>query len=227
MIVELAEAACKQLDELDTLEIAKNEASDINATLKELADVKSKAIELSELCLLLSDRLPLREIQSVEIPKILKSVQDSHTKFTRDRERRQVLPLRDIATKLQIQVQKIEGLWRKYAEGLINPHFEMLELVRILPEVREHEATLNGLKSRLQHYAAIMPRTQAELIDFDEKFTRLRTRLVNLENLHPEVKSFLRKAYNHQATIADLTDEVLRWCRQGEHAKVFRIDFVS
>ncbi len=227
MIVELAEAACKQLDELDTLEIAKNEASDINATLKELADVKSKAIELSELCLLLSDRLPLREIQSVEIPKILKSVQDSHTKFTRDRERRQVLPLRDIATKLQIQVQKIEGLWRKYAEGLINPHFKMLELVRILPEVREHEATLNGLKSRLQHYASIMPRTQAELIDFDEKFTRLRTRLVNLENLHPEVKSFLRKAYNHQATIADLTDEVLRWCRQGEHAKVFRIDFVS
>lgn len=227
MIVDLAEAACRQLDELDTLEIAKKEASDINATLKELADVKGKAIELSELCLLLSGRLPLRDIHSIEIPKILKSVQDSHTKFTRDRVRRQVLPLRDVANKLQMQVQKIEGLWRKYAESLVNPHFDLLELVRILPEVREHEATLNGLKSRLQHYAAVMPRTQAELIDFDEKFTRLRTRLVNLENLHPEVKSFLRKAYYHQATIADLTDEVIRWCRQGEHAKVFRVDFIS
>src|SRR5258708_14645244 len=101
MIVELAEVACRQLDELDTLEIAKNEASDINATLKELADVKSKAIELNELCLLLSDRLPLREIQSIEIPKILKSVQDSHTKFTDGRERRQVQALREIASRLQ------------------------------------------------------------------------------------------------------------------------------
>jgi hypothetical protein len=227
MIVELAKVACRQLDELDTLEVAKKEASDINATLKELADVKSKAIELSELCFLLSSRLPLREIQSVEIPKISKSVQDSHTKFTRDRERRQVLPLRDIANKLQIQVQKIEGLWRNYAESLVNPHFDLLELVRILPEVREYEATLNGLKTRLQHHAAILPRTPTELGDFDEKFAQLRLRLANLENLHPEVKSFLRKAYNHQATIADLTDEVIRWCRQGEHAKVFRIGFVS
>lgn len=227
MIVELAEAACRQLDELDTLEIAKKEASDINSTLKELADVKSKGIELSELCLLFKGRLSLSDIQSVEIPRILKSIQDSHTKFIRDRERRQVLPMRDVANKLQMQVQKIEGLWRKYAEGLVNPHFDLLELVRILPEVREQEATLNGLKSRLQHYAAIMPRTQAELIDFDEKFARLRARLANLENLPPEVKSFLRKAYNHQATVADLTDEVIRWCRQGEHAKVFRVDFVS
>lgn len=227
MIVELAQAACRQLDEMDTLEIAKKEASDINATLKELADVKRTAIELNELCLLLRDRLPLREIRSVEIPKILNSVKDSHTKFTHERERRQVRALRDIANKVQMQVQKIEGLWRKYVEDRINPHFDLLELVRMLPEVREHEATLNGLKSRLQHYAAIMPRTQAELIDFDEKFTRLRTRLVNLETLHPEVKSFLRKAYNHQATIADLTDEVIGWCRQGEHANVFRIGFVS
>ena len=157
----------------------------------------------------------------------MKSVQDSHTKFTYDRERRQVLPLRDIANKLQIQAQKIEGLWRNYAESLVNPHFDWLELVRVLPEVREYEATLNGLKTSLQHHAAILPRTPAELGDFDEKFAQLRSRLANLESLHPEVKSFLRKAYNHQATIADLTDEVIRWCRQGEHAKVFRISFVS
>lgn len=227
MIVKLAEAACRQLDELDELEVAKKETNDINATLKELADVKSKATQLNELCLLLSDRLPLSNIQSVEIPKILKSVQDSHTKFTRERERRQVQALRDIGSRLQTQILKIEGLWRNYAESLVNSHFNLLELVRILPEVREHEATLNGLKARLQHHAAILPRAPAELGDFDEKFAQLRLRLANLENLHPEVKSFLRKAYNHQATIADLTDEVIRWCRQGEHAKVFRIGFVS
>ena len=31
MIVELAQTACRQLDEMDTLEIAKKEANDINA----------------------------------------------------------------------------------------------------------------------------------------------------------------------------------------------------
>jgi len=227
MIVELAEEACRQLDELDRLEIAKKEANDINATLKELAGIKITAIQLNELCSLLSERLPLRDIQSIEIPKLLKSVQDSHTKFSHDRERRQVPALRDIASRLQALVVKIEGTWRKYAENLINPHFDLLELVRYLPEVREQEAILNGLKNQLQHHAAILPRTEVELLDFDQKFNRLKSRLANLENLHPDVRNFLRKAYNHQATIADLTDEVIRWCRQGEHAKVFRIDFVS
>ncbi len=227
MIVELAETACSQLDEMDALEIAKEEASDINATLKELAEVKSKAAQLNELCLLLSGRLLLREIQTVEIPKVLKSVQDSHTKFTQGRERRQVQALRDIANRLQVLVQKIEELWKKYAESLVNPHFDMLELVSFLPEMREHEATLRELKAHLQRHTTILPQTQAELVNFDERLTQLRSRLANLENMHPEVKSFLRKAYTHQATIADLTDEVIRWCRQGEHAKVFRIGFVS
>lgn len=226
MIVELANEACRQLDDLDALEIAKKEANDIHATLKELANIKTIAIQLSELCSLLSGRLPLRDIQSVEIPKILKSIQGSHAKFSHDRERRQVPTLRDIVSKLQALVVKIEGLWRKYAESLVNPHFELLDLVRYLPEVREQEAILNGLKNHLQHYAAILPRTEAELLDFDQKFDQLKSRLANLENLHPDVRSFLRKAYNHQATVADLTDEVIQWCRQGEHAKVFQISFV-
>lgn len=227
MIVELAETACKQLDELDALEIAKKEASDINATLKELAEVRSKAVQLNELCLLLSDRLPLAEIQAVEIPRILKSMQDSRTKFTQGRERRQVLPLRDIANRMQTLIVKAEGLWRKYAESLVNPHFDLMELVRLLPEMRTHEVTLRGLKAQLQRHATILPRTRAELDDFDEQLSQLRSRLANLESLHPEVKSFLRKAYQNQATIADLTDEVIRWCRQGEHARVFRIGFLS
>lgn len=226
MIVELAESACRQLDELDKLEIAKKEANDIQATLKELADVKSKAIELNELCLLLSDRLHLREIQEGEIPKILKSVQDSQRKFTLEGERRQVSTLRDIASRLQTLIAKIEGLWRKYAESLIKPLFDLLELVRVLPEVREHEAVLNGLKTRLEHHAAIPPRTYTELVDFDDKFAQLKSKLANLENLHPEIRNFLRKAHSQQATIADLTDEVIRWCRQGEHGNVFRIGFV-
>jgi RNA processing factor Prp31 len=227
MIVELAETACRQLDELDALEIAKKEAGDINAPLKELAEVKSKAVQLTELCLLLSDRLPLTEIQSIEIPRILQKVQASRTKFTQGRERRQVLPLRDIATTLQTLIVKVEGLWKKYAESLVNPHFDLMELVRLLPEMRTHEATLRGLKTQLQRHITILPQTRAELDDFDEQLNQLRSRLANLENLHPEVRSFLRKAHQNQATIADLTDEVMRWCRQGEHARVFRIGFLS
>lgn len=227
MIVELAETACKQLDELDALEIAKKEAGDINATLKELAAVRSKAIQLAELCLLLGDRLPLAEIQSTEIPRILQKVQDSRTKFTQGRERRQVLPLRDIASTIQTLIVKVEGLWKKYAESLVNPHFDLMELVRLLPEMRTMETTLRALKTQLQRHITILPQTRAELDDFDEQLKQLRSRLANLENLHPEVRTFLRKAHHNQATIADLTDEVMRWCRQGEHARVFRIGFLS
>jgi len=221
MIVELAEEACRQLDELDTLEIAKKEANDINATLKELAGIKTTAIQLYELCSLLSDRLLLRDIQSIEIPKLLKSVQNSHTKFSQDRERRQVVALRDIASRLQVLVQKIDGLWKNYAENILKPYFELLGLVQFLPEVIEQEAILNGLKNRLEHRVSVPPRTQSELATFDDTLSQM-----NLESLPLEVKNFLRKAHDHQATIADMTDEVIRWCRQGEHAKVFRIGFV-
>lgn len=227
MIVKLAEDACKLLDELDELEHARANAGDIQATLKELVDINSKAARLHELCLLLRNRLPLKDLLAEELPKILKSLQDSHMKFAHEQERRQVRSLRDIASQLQIVLTTIQTRWKKYAESQVTPHFELLEMVRLLPEVRVQEAMLYGLKSRLQKHVAILPQTHAELAEFDNAFAQLRSRLANLESLHPEVKNFLRKVYDHEATIADLTDSVIQWCRQGEHSKIFRIDFIQ
>lgn len=227
MIVKLAEDACRLLDVLDELEHARTNASDIQATRKELVDVNSKAVQIHELCLLLGDRLPLRDVQAEELRKILKSLQDSHMKFANEQVRRQVQPLRNIASQLQTVVTTIQARWRKYAEGQVAPHFELLELVRLLPEVHAQEGMLYGLKSRLQKHVAILPQTHAELAEFDNAFAQLRSRLANLESLHPEVKNFLRKVYDHEATIADLTDTVIQWCHQGEHSKIFRIDFIQ
>lgn len=226
MITSLADRACKQLEELSQLEVAKKEADDVVATRKELENVNGKAVELRDQCLLFSNRLPLEEIQFVELPKILRDLQLSRKKFIDDGERRQVQPLRDISAKLHMQITRINTLWSIYARNLISPYFDLLDLVQILPEVHEQIAILNGLKNKLEHTVSVPPRTWTEVDAFDEALNNMRTRLTQLECLHPEVKGFLQKVHSNQATVADITDAVLRWCRQGEHAKVFRVSFI-
>src|SRR5258708_20907008 len=101
MIVELAEAACRQIDEVDGLEIARKEATDVCWTVKELTNVKEKLAQLVEFSSLLGTRLSLKELREVDIPKILQELQVLHKKFIHERERRQVQPLNLISTRLQ------------------------------------------------------------------------------------------------------------------------------
>jgi hypothetical protein len=43
--------------------------------------------------------------------------------------------------------------------------------------------------------------------------------------LDPAISDFLNIVFNGEATLADLSDEILAWCRQGNRARTFKITF--
>lgn len=224
-IAVLAESAYTLLKSIDNLEQNKLNAVNIEDTYTVLKTVKEVAQNIRDLCKLYYNRLPIQDIKQTELPKILKELQLSQAQFATEQQRRQVQELRTISARLNKVKTKIEIEWKNYAEARLLPYFDLHEIVKSLPEVRDQASTLNGLRNQLRHDISVLPLTQNDLSAFDRCFEQYKQRLSTLAHLHPEVRNFLQKANNGTATLADVTDEVLRWCRQGEHAKAFRIQF--
>ncbi|GCE23217.1 hypothetical protein [Dictyobacter kobayashii] len=224
-VAALAESACTLLKSIENMEQNKLNAVNIEDTYAELKTVKEIAQHIRDLCELYRNRLPIQNIKQTELPRVLKELQLSQALFVTEQQRRQVQELRTIASKLNKIKVKIEAEWKNYVEVRLSPYFDLHEMVKSLPEVRDQASTLNGLRNQLRHDISVLPLTQNELNTFDRCFEQYKQRLSTLEHLHPEVRTFLQKANNGTATVADITDEVLRWCRQGEHAKAFRIQF--
>lgn len=222
-IVELAEAACELIDEREELLKVRDEGSKIAATLAQLTEVKGQSTQLAELWGLLRERIPLKEIYTANISSLLQEVQKAHAKFTDEHEIRQVRLLQDICARLQALLDEIAQRWREYALGLVQNPVNLWAIVQVLPEMQEQKIVINELKEALLQYTSNSPHTSDELGDFDAKLEQLKTQLSGIESVHPEVKMFLYKVHAQKATIADLTDEVLRWCRQENRAEVFQI----
>jgi hypothetical protein len=222
-IVESAAAACELIDIKEKLSKAKHEDDNIAATLSEMAGVREKSAQLVRAWDLLKERLPLADISVTKIPALLQEVQNTHAKFTNEHMTRQVKFLQEISTKLQALLEEISQRWGRYAHGLIQDHVNLWAIVQVLPEMREQQVVVHELRDTLIRYASVYPQTSAELGDFDAKLEQMKMSLSAIESVHPEVKAFLRKVHMREATIADLTNEVLNWCRQEDRATVFQI----
>jgi DNA repair exonuclease SbcCD ATPase subunit len=227
-VVELAETAYKDLETIDRLRDQKQNADDINATQKELQEVQVLAIQVCTLYQLLHNRLELVDIQQSELPKIMQKVQELRQQFADRQKIRQVQEIRhSVKAPLGKIKNKIEIRWREYAEKRSKWLLDFLEVIQNLPEIRDKAQFINKLKRRLEGFLATVPTNQAELEEFDQCLLTLQEHLSQLQNVHPDVTNFLRKVHNNQATMADVTNEVLSWCQQGNHAQVFLIRFAS
>jgi hypothetical protein len=222
-IVESAEVACKLIDQREALSKAKLEDDNVAATLSELAGVKEKCAQLVGIWRLLKERLLLIDISVTEISPLLQEVQNAHAKFTNEHITRQVKPLQEISAKLQTLREEIGQRWREYARGLVQDHVNLWAIVQVLPEMQEQKVVVHELRNALIQYTSTYPQTSAELDDFDAKLEQMTMRLSTIESVHLEVKTFLHKVHMREATIVDLTDEVLNWCRQENRAKVFQV----
>ncbi len=227
-LVELAETACARLHEIDILTSNKHDADSIEATHKELQEILQLAKEINASYVLFQKRLKIQGVQQQELPNIVKEVKSLQLKFNDKQNRRQVLELqKTISPPLKKIQTRIVNEWKRDVDTRLKPHLELLAVVSLLPEIREKEAEINRWKVRLQRYKEDMPVTQKQLDDFDQCLVQLQSHLMQLENLHEDVLKFLKKIYENTATMADVTDEVLDWCRQGKHANVFRISFTQ
>src|SRR5437762_2516715 len=118
-IVAIAETACRLTNEYDELYLAKQEAERIAAIFSELEEIRQKVVRLATLCSFLDERLPIRNIRSEELPKILADVQNAHAKFMSERVPLQTHQLQNIAGRLQQLLIRIEQEWKGYVKSQI------------------------------------------------------------------------------------------------------------
>jgi hypothetical protein len=227
MIVSLSQEVCQLVQENDTLEKIKNDANSIKDTFEALQKVKAIAEQVSAYVIITRERLPEQEVQEVyiAIERALHDLAVSKKNF--EEESRQVKSLSYIRTRLQEVIKDIKEQWHHYAEKQTHELLELLVLVSYLPEIASQQHIYHMLKAKLQQAIDEPPDTVESLAQFDQCLQELKQRLEDITGLSPAVKLFLQRTLNGQATLEDLTDDVLTWCRQGQHAQAFAIKFVK
>jgi hypothetical protein len=225
MIVELARSIQEKQFQKGQLDIAALARNDIEATRTALMRLQKAFVGLAQSYSLLRDRLPptfaalLRE----QLSDIAKEVHKSSLNF--EENSRQVTALDKISDRIAKLASSIRDSWAAHATALMRPYTELLALVGSLPEIVAQEESLRLLLSRLTDLSAMLPQSASQIAAFDNDLHQLSAQLAELENLAPEVKSFLRKVVDGQATVADLSPEVLAWCQDHSHASTFTISF--
>ena len=225
MIVTLSQDVCQKLDLIDELNITIQDTGAVKATLEGVSKVQEIAYRLDALLSLLRHRLSDESIQRFVaiVDGLLQEVSISYKNF--ETEPRQTRQLSSLYAKMQNLIKEIEMQWRMYAQQQTEQPFELLKLVLHLPEMQSQYAALTSIRTRLMYFFEHPPLTTIQLVDFDRALQELTQHLGSIEGLDIEIKTFLQKTLSNQATIADLTDNILQWCQQGKHADAFAIRF--
>jgi hypothetical protein len=227
MIVTLAQDVCEQLEEIGQLEDSIHNEGAVKATLDILTKVFEATQQLQVLLTLHRARLLSDELQHFIfiVEEYIEEIKTSEQNFANNP--RQTQALNALLSRIQKLTKKIKEQWRLYAIAQTQQLFELLKLVLPLPEVQAQQHIFIDLQGKLTKFFDYPPDSVYALAEFDQALQELRELLSQIEGLSTGVRAFLQKTLDGQATLADLTDEVLQWCREGEHAKVFVVRFIQ
>lgn len=225
MITTLAQALVERVEHKSTLENLQDEAENIAATLAELGQLRVHFQGTVGFYRLIADRLPEPTRLSTLNSLATLASQLDVARGNFEQEPRQVAAVRIMAEGLQQLSNTLRRAWQDFAAASLAPRFELIKMVRLLPEMQRHLAEVDGLQRKLQFFVDSPPNNRESLDEFDGKRTQLATRLSTLEGLSSAVRTFLEKVTAGTATVADLNAEALEWCRQNERAAAFRISF--
>jgi hypothetical protein len=147
----------------------------------------------------------------------------SHEKFPT--QYRQVRELDALGRLIEELDSFLTRAWASFVLAETQSHFELLNLVGTLPEVSGQIGTIRSLRDRLQSASGRLPRNESTRAQFESDLLALQNSLANLSGLERDVTEFLRKVQKGTASMSDLTDEILDWCRENERATAFKISF--
>lgn len=225
MIVALAERVRQLTTRRGELERAHTEAERIAATDQALRQLTPKMARLLATYELVQYRLTDEDRQAMlqHLLEISRQVSRSHISFAAQRQ--QSMALDKITAAVEDARSVLLAAWTTSSQSLVGPLVEVLAPLEHLPELQAAAAALQQLKRRLEDRTQRTPASPQELADFDADVHRLRSYLTKVEGLNEDVAAFLHSVVAGTATLADLTDAVVVWCRQGDHARVFKVSF--
>lgn len=224
-ITALSQQVCQHIEEIERKENMLSQAKAIKETHEILKKVETDARQFASLLLIYHDCLSPDERQKfiANALRLRTKLHESADKF--ESEPRQKGQLTQIDTQLQSLEREVEQAWQVYAERKAASAFDLLKLILHLPEVQTQKTYLIALQARITRSITFPPQTEADLQNYEQSLQELLAYLNSIDGLSREVSTFLLKVLNGEATVADLTDEVLHWCWQGERATAFAISF--
>lgn len=225
MIVAKVEEARERIAYYHQLERSKEEATNLRDTLAALTEVRAQVLAQEEIYRLIEERLSQATVAGINvlIHEVARAIAASQADFNVTL--RQVTALGRVRPRLQMLATALDEAWATWARRQTEPLFELFQLVSALPELASQQVELAQLRQYLLTRRDRAPRDQGELSAFEQRVAELSEHLRHLEGLNAEVRHFLRQVVDRSASINDLNDEVLAWCRQGGRAAAFRISF--
>lgn len=227
MIVDLANEVCTSIDEIDRLVMINNSMQSVKASYDALQPIIEDIKQLSAYIVVVGHKLPdtIQAGLRQDCERILREIASSRANF--EHEPRQTKALSAVKKQVQDAIKKLKLQWQSYVNEQIQEPFELLNLVRHLPEVAAIADLYTSIQERLQRFLNEVPMHPEQLMTFEQNVQGLTHLLNSIEGLNPDVKTFLQKIMSDQATLVDLTDEVLAWCRQDRHPQIFKITFAK
>lgn len=225
MIISLVQETRQLIQEIDVRESAKSMAESVQETLAALAVLKEKMTQLTTQLQLLRTRLPIIEVQTA-----LGYCKYGSTQMQRSAEQFRIQPrqkneLQAVQKQIEKALDSLQKAWQNYVSERTREPFELYMLVCYLPEVTARQTAYDELKSKLALAKDTVPASWQQLEVFDRTIEQFTQMLGEIQGLNEAVKRFLLKTLSGTASLADVTDEVLEWCRQGQHAQTFAIQF--
>jgi hypothetical protein len=222
MIVSLVNDVCACISEIDRLDKIKNDMLATKSSYEILQTIIKDINCLVAYTAVIGWKLPTVVQESIrqECEYILSNIIDSRNNF--DQDFRQTDVLSSAENSLQETIKKVESQWQNYANEWAREPLQLLNLVKYLSEVKDHADIYDALKERIQYFINKVPGSLEQLTIFEQNVQKL-TELLNAIELDVDVREFLQKVIDGQATMKDITTEIRTWCQSGDREHDFLI----
>lgn len=223
MILSRIEAVRTRVDEYTRLSRINTQADNIQKTAEALRDVNNEIAQWTEIFPLLAPHSPEEEVATIR----------GQARQVRDRlERSQHAFENDLNQVPNLNRLGIKGLmdntarsWFLYAGELLRPYEQLISVAEQLPKMRTSMDEIRVLHHKLDRQKNALPRNVRAWKSFQEQYAALAAALDVLEGLDESKRVFLEKVQNKRATLADLSPELLAWCREEGLADELKIGF--
>ncbi len=222
MIVSLVNDVCACISEIDRLDKIKNDMLATKSSYEILQTIIKDINCLVAYTAVIGWKLPIAIQESIhqECEYILSNIISSRNNF--DLDFRQADILSSAENSLQETIKKVENEWQNYANEWAREPLQLLNLVKYLTEVKAQIEIYDALKERIQHFINKVPVSSEQLTIFEQNVQKL-TELLNAIELDLDVRGFLQKVIDGQATMKDITTEIRVWCQSGNREHDFQI----
>ncbi|MGB1250866.1 MAG: hypothetical protein ACPG8W_09660 [Candidatus Promineifilaceae bacterium] len=227
MIVAATIQLQDKLHQVDQLNQRKKHRQTISATLQALRRFGEQIRAFDTQYRLIREYIPSEKDEKIQtvIVDLYDNLECQRVAFSTENKPDQREAIRNLSNKqLKSLLQYLQTSWTSYTRIQSQAPLELLRLVQDLRELRQQAKQLERLRKQVEISTSSLPKSENDVDQFKRSLSALQAALANLSGLNPDVKQFLQKIRTNSASLGDLTDEVLAWCRENpERASSFLI----